>query len=77
MRSRVQINDTSKRNKRGPYKARARSVDNRNILTASEREKEVDGELYIVLDSGNYLLKIWVDIFQWFQGGKVPDDWLD
>ena len=37
----------------------------------------VDGEEYTVLQSGSLLLKKWSDIFEWFRGGRAPQDWMD
>ena len=30
-----------------------------------------------VLESGNLLPEKWLDIYEWFLGGKAPRDWLD
>ena len=53
------------------------AAENRRILKINEEIKEVDGEEYVVLQSRSYLLKKWSDIFEWFQGGRAPQDWLN
>ncbi len=31
---------------------------------------------YVVLDSGSFLPREWLDIHEWFKGGKAPEEWL-
>ncbi len=70
------MKSTTKGKRMEPYKARSCTNDVRNIQTESTTVKEVDGESYVVLDSGNYLFKDWMGIFQWFQGGKASHECL-
>ena len=77
MRRRLQIKETTTKKKRGTYKARRTDEDHRTIVSVTERGKVVDGEEYTVLQSGNLLLKKWSDMFEWFRGGKAPQDWID
>ena len=53
------------------------TAENRRILKISDEIKEVNGEEYVVLQNGSYLLKKWSDIFDWFRGGRAPQDWLN
>ena len=46
------------------------------VLRCEEFIKEVGGERYIVLGSGNWLPEQWLDIYEWFLGGKAPGDWI-
>ena len=66
---------TKKRKKRGARVARAREHDGRAVEIGSDKLKVVDGDTYVVLHSGNLLLKKWLDIFEWFLGGRAPQDW--
>ncbi len=77
--SRLQITNGNKgrRKKRGTYKPRTRVVGERNIMRMERPSMVVDGETYIMMESGNLLPSEWQDIFEWFQGGKAPADWQD
>lgn len=66
---------TKKRKKRGARVARAREHDGRAVEIGSDKLKVVDGDTYVVLHSGNLLLKKWLDIYEWFLGGRAPQDW--
>jgi hypothetical protein len=68
-------NATKKRKKMGARVARAREHDGRAVVIGSDRLRVVDGDTYVVLHSGNLLLKKWLDIFEWFLGGRAPQDW--
>ena len=37
----------------------------------------VDGVSYVFLGSGYLLRKAWIDIYEWFAGGKAPKEWMD
>ena len=37
---------------------------------------ELDGERYVKLSNGNLLLECWMDIYEWFEGGRAPDEWI-
>ena len=76
MKSRLQIDLANVGKKRGPYKPRVMAGENRTVLRIGETVEEVDGEEYAVLQSGGLLLKKWVDIFEWFRGGRAPQNWL-
>ncbi len=77
LKSRVQIVKKSSGKKRGPYKRKARVVEDSSLLRSDRPIMMVEGESYVMLGSGNLLPAEWFDLFQWFQGGKAPDDWLE
>ena len=68
MESRLAINEKKKGKKRGPYKPRARLSDERELLSGQESIREVRGERYMVLGSGNLLNEEWKDIYEWYAG---------
>ena len=76
MESRLAINEKKKGKKRGPYKPRARLSDERELLSGQESIREVRGERYMVLNSGNLLIEEWKDIYEWYAWGGAPDDWI-
>ncbi len=39
--------------------------------------KELDRERHVVIDSGNMIPDKWIDVYDWFVGGKAPKDWLN
>ena len=77
LESRLVIQKAKKSRRSGPYKHRVLDQDRRAVRILTEEYIEVDGESYVVLNSGNLLLKKWVDIFEWFAGGRAPRDWID
>ena len=77
MESRLVIQKAKKSRISGPRKTRALYQDGRDVRIVTEQYIEVDGESYVVLKSGNLLVRKWVDIFEWFAGGRAPRDWLD
>ena len=76
MQNRLEIDRRTAGKKRGPYKPRTTDGENRTILSIAECVRVVDGENYVVLQSGALLLEKWSCIFEWFRGGKAPQDWL-
>ena len=63
MMGRLKIDDKTTGKQRGPYKPRTTADDNRRILKISGEVKRVDEEEYVIMQSGSYLLKKWIDIF--------------
>ena len=74
MRRRLQTRETTTKKKRGTYKARRTNEEYRTIVSITEQVRVVDGEEYTVLQSGSLLLKKWSDIYEWFRGGRAPQD---
>ena len=66
-----------KGNKRGPYGARKRTFDDREVLSGAGSIRVVNGERFFVLASGKLLPEDWKDIYDWFWGGRAPKDWYD
>ena len=66
-----------KGNKRGPYGARSRTFDDREVLLRAGSIRVVGGERFVVLASGKLLPEDWKDIYDWFWGGRAPKDWFD
>ena len=77
LESRLVIQNAKKSRKLGPQRPRALNQDGRVVRIVTDKYIEVDGESYVVLSSGNLLVKKWVDIFAWFAGGRAPQDWID
>ena len=76
LKSRLEIDQSTAGKKRGPYKPRTTDGGNRMILIIAESVRVINGENYVVLQSGDLLLEKWSCIFEWFRGGKAPQDWL-
>ena len=77
MRCRLTIQKATKGKRRGPQVAKARVQDDRAVFARSKGMKVVDGENYVMLVSGNLLPDEWIDIYEWYTGGRAPKDWLD
>ena len=73
----IEILENIKGKKRGPYRGRTRIEDSREVLLGAGSIREIKGERFVVLASGNLLPEVWRDIYDWFWGGKVPKDWYD
>lgn len=76
LKNRLKIDEKKKGKERGPYKPRTRAAENMMILKVTGSMKEIDGEEYVYLQSGNLLLKKWIDVYEWFLGGRAPQNWL-
>lgn len=77
MSSRLIIERKTKGKRRGPQKSKARGQDDRTVLAGTKGLKIVGGENHVVLDSGHLMPVMWIDIYEWYTGGKAPKDWLD
>ena len=77
LESRLVIQKAKKSRRAGPQKQRALEQDGRTVRMLTREYIEFDGESYVVLNSGNLLVKKWVDIFEWYAGGRAPQDWID
>ena len=73
----LEISKRCKGKERGPYGRRMRRNENQVVLRSEQSVREVDGERFVVLNSGNLLPEKWLDIYEWFLGGKAPRDWID
>ncbi len=71
------IQKAKKSRRSGPQKHRALEKDGRTMRMLTGEYIEFDGKSYVVLKSGTLLVKKWVDIFEWFAGGRAPQDWID
>ena len=76
MKARLNVQKVSTGNKRGPYQAKARAVEGGDIMGDERGFAELDGESYVKLRNGNLLLECWIDIYEWFEGGKAPNEWI-
>ncbi len=43
----------------------------RTVVHRSTTTKELDGECHVVIESGDMILDKWIDIYDWFVGGKA------
>ena len=77
MESTLAIQNRIKGGKRGPYKPRVQEDDGTELLSGVRLIREVRGESYVVLSSGNLLPEKWHDIYEWYGGGKAPKDWIN
>ena len=73
---RLKIQKATQGKVRGPQKPRAQVHDERAVLSMSGEFVEVDGERYVKLPDGNLLQESWVDIHDWFAGGRAPKEWI-
>ena len=74
---RLDILKKRKGKERGPYKARRVEYDGRAVISRGHVIKEIEGEKYVVLNSGNLLPEDWRDVYEWYLGGKAPRNWID
>ena len=74
--ARLHVQKVSTGNKRGPQQAKARAVEGGDIMGDERVFAELDGERYVKLPNGNLLLECWIDIYEWFEGGKAPNEWI-
>ena len=72
----LEIEERCKGKTRRPYGKRTMRGEHQVVLRREELIREVDGERYVVLDSGNWLPERWLDMYEWFLGGKAPGDWI-
>ena len=77
VQKKIEIVNNCKGKPRGPYGKRARRVVDEDILRCVEEIKEYNGERFVVIDGGNWLPEKWLDIYEWFLGGKAPGDWIE
>ena len=75
--SRLAISDKRKGKQRGPYKARRIHRNGRAVISCDYVMREIEKDRYIVLRSGNLLLEDWMDVYEWYLGGKAPWDWIE
>ena len=61
--------------KRGPYKSKARPVENDSVMTAGCQYVTFKGESYFKFTNGNMIPKKWQDIYEWVAGGLAPLSW--
>ena len=36
----------------------------------------MDGERYVKLPDENLLQESWMDVYDWFAGGRAPNEWI-
>ena len=76
LEARLQIQESIKGKERGPQRPKARTIKKRYIVDGGGGVVELDGERYVKLSNGNLLLECWMDIYEWFEGGKAPNEWI-
>ena len=74
---RLEIAERCKGKKRVPYRPRSGRRETQEVMSVSGAVREVRGERFVVLASGNLLPERWLDIYEWFLGGRAPKNWLD
>ena len=62
---------------RGLYKARKLDYNGRALISCGHVIREIEGEKYVLLNSGSLLLDDWRDVYEWYLGGKAPGDWIE
>ena len=60
----LEISNRIKGKERGPYGRRMRRGDNQEVLRSEQSVRDVDGERFVVLNSGNLLPEKWLDIYE-------------
>ena len=75
--SRLEILRKRKGKERGPYKARRVQRHGRAVISCGRLTREIEGDAYFVLNSGNLLLERWRDVYEWYLGGRAPKDWIE
>ena len=75
--SRLEISRKRKGKERGLYKARRVHRHGRAVVSCGRLTREIEGDAYFVLNSGNLLLERWRDVYEWYLGGRAPDDWIE
>ena len=62
--------------RRGPQQKKAMVTEDRYVVGNGGGVHEIDGERYVLLPTGNLLPECWMDIYEWFEGGKAPKEWV-
>ena len=74
--AKLKTQSSIKGKRRGPQKKKAMVTEDRYVVGNGGGVHEIDGERYVLLPTGNLLPECWMDIYEWFEGGKAPKEWV-